>query len=183
MAKVSLRMLISIPSLHPYGHCLESGPLLGLSSLNTRRDVDEFTVPPRSEPCRSVSFSFISTVSWRISNTPSFGNNNTSAVGWHMTTYRSHRCQSDRLAGGQGHQTDRTPAIFAGFGAGRLLPLPQGQEGAGRPHPDPGHLQEGVGGCRQEYYGGGLRQAFWRWFLHHEKCVSIGSGYLEKSWK
>ncbi len=68
------------------------------------------------------------------------------------------RSQSDRLASGQGHQTDRTPAVFTGFGAGGLLPVSQGQERAGRPDPDPEYLQKGVGGGHQEYHGGGLRR-------------------------
>ncbi len=40
---------------------------------------------------------------------------------------------------------------------GRLFSLPKGEEGAGRPHPHQGDLQEGVGGGHQNSEGGRLR--------------------------
>jgi hypothetical protein len=54
----------------------------------------------------------------------------------------------------------RATALFAGSCPRRLLPIPQGKEGAGRPHTDQGDLQEEVGGGCKDSHGGGLRRGF-----------------------
>ena len=46
----------------------------------------------------------------------------------------------------QGHPDDWAPALFTGTGTHRLLLIPNGKEGAGRPLTDTGDLQEKLGG-------------------------------------
>jgi hypothetical protein len=59
----------------------------------------------------------------------------------------SHRCHGDQLDGGQEVSDHRAFALFAGFGACRLFPVSQCEEGAGQENPHPGDPQEGVGGA------------------------------------
>jgi hypothetical protein len=64
---------------------------------------------------------------------------------------------------------------------GGLFLIPNHQKAAGGQNPDPGDLQDDVGGGRQEYRQRGLRRLFRRWYECCEKCVRIGGGYVEKS--
>ncbi len=57
----------------------------------------------------------------------------------------SHHHHGEGLDGGQAVKDDRAPALLSRPCPGHLFPLPKGEEGAGRPHPHQGDLQEGVG--------------------------------------
>ncbi len=87
----------------------------------------------------------------------------------------SHRRRGDQLDGCQAVPDHQKPTLFAGFGAGRLLPVPQCEEGAGQQNSHPGDPQEGVGEGCENPLGGRLRHALRQWY---DCCAKSASTLL-----
>ncbi len=64
------------------------------------------------------------------------------ALGQHSSPYRGH---SPAVPGGEGHEDDSSPTLFAGPRPSGLFPVPKGEFQAGRLLPDPGDFPEDLG--------------------------------------